>query len=144
MAKTAKTKQTREDDMATESAKMMRQMFGQAGSLPDNFNALSRANMEAMTQSLQASSKGFNQMGTQLMGYMQDNLRRNFETARTLSTVKSLEDLTALTDATKAGFEAYIGQMNALSSLFATTLKDASEPLSAQAGAIVEHFQATA
>jgi hypothetical protein len=144
MAKKSKNAQAKTDNAFGESAEMMKNMFGQAGPFSENLSELSRANMEAMAQSLQATSKGFNEMGTKLMGYMQANIQRNLETARTLSAVKSLEDLSLLQDVTKTGFEAYVGQMNELSSLFATTLKEASAPLNSQAGAIVEKFQASA
>ena len=143
MAKTSKNTQAKMDNMATNSAELMKHLFGQTGLFSNDLSELSRANMNAMAQSLQASSKGVNQMGTMLMGYMQANVERNLETARTLGSVKSLEDLSILQDVTKTGFEAYVGQMNELGNLFATTLKEASEPLNAQAGTLVEKFQAS-
>ncbi len=143
MAKTSKNTQANMDNMATNSADLMKHLFGQTGIFSNDLGELSRANMNAVAQSLQASSKGFNQIGTMVMGHMQANVERNLETARTLGSVKSLEDLSILQDVTKTGFEAYVGQMSELGSLFAATLKEASEPLNAQAGTLVEKFQAS-
>lgn len=152
MAKVKQTSQSTPDsisafaDMSGDALKNMfgKDLFGRATALSGDLSGLAHANMEAMTQSLQAASKGMVEINTKAFGFMQANLQRNLETMRTVSKMKSAEDMSALQDMTKDGFSTYFAQMNELGSLFAGTLRKASEPLNVQAGAVVDKLQATA
>lgn len=130
--------------IATDQADAMKSTFDKVTAFSSDFGDMARLNVEALTQSLQLAGKGMTELNTKAFGYMQANMQRNLETAQQLGGMKSLEDLSVLQDITKSGFETYVAQMNELGSLFATTLREASEPLNTQAGAIVEKFQASA
>ena len=140
----AKNSKKASAQMTDGPADAIKSTFEKVTAFSSDFNDMARLNMEALTQSIQVAGKGMTAFNTKAFGYMQANMQRNLETAQQLGTMKSLEDLSVLKDVTKSGFETYVAQMNELGSLFATTLREASEPLNTQAGAIVEKFQASA
>lgn len=122
----------------------MKDMFDQFGALPNSFEEITRSNIEAFTKSAETFGKGMAEMNTKAIDFMQTNIKRNFEAARSLGSVRSAEDFSSIQEITKTGFQAYVEQMNEMSALFASTMRGAAEPLSAQAGAVVEKFQTSA
>jgi len=122
----------------------MKDAFERATAMSGDFGALARSNMEAMTESLKVAGKGMTEINAKAFEFMQSNFQRNMEMAKTLGNGASADDMTAFQEIGKLGFQTYVEQMNELSGLFTTTLRNAAEPLNAQAGAVVEKFQANA
>jgi len=127
--------------MAGVQGDAFKEAFERATSMSGGFGELARSNMEAMTLSLKEASKGFTEINTKAYAFMQSNMQKNMEVAKTLTSIKSAEDMTALQGVGKAQFQTYVEQMNELSGMFATTLREAANPLNEQAGAVVEKFQ---
>lgn len=122
----------------------MKDVLERATSMSGDLGEVTRGNMEAMSQSFQLAGKGMAEFNAKALSFMQENFKHNLDTVKTLSGLKSPEDLSSVTDMTKARFEAYVGQMNELGTMFAGALRQAVEPLNAQAGVVVEKFQASA
>ena len=143
MAKTPRKSKTNAQTSTSRasSADKMKDMFDQFGVFPTNLNDMTRSNIEAFSKSAQTFGKGMAEMNAKAMDFMQTNIARNLEVARTIGGIKSTEDLGSVQEMTTAGFKTYVEQMNEMSALFATTLREASEPLSTQAGTVVEKFQ---
>lgn len=119
----------------------MQAAFEKFTSFSGDFGGMARTNMEAMTQSAQAASKGFSELNTKAFGFMQANMQRNMDAARAFGGVRTAEDFATIQEASKETFQAYAEQANEMSTLFAGTLRAAAEPLNAQASAVVEKLQ---
>lgn len=147
MAKQTKKTKPKQDDtskLSFASGDAFKDVFERATSFSSDFGELARSNVEAMTQSLQVAGKGVQEINAKAFEFMQANFEASMEASRKLSSVKSAEDFSGLQEVTKTGFEAYVAQMNEMGTLFAKTLREATEPLNAQAGVVVEKFQASA
>lgn len=125
------------------SGDKMKDMFGRFGAFSSDFDEMTRANIDAFTTSAETFGKGITEINTKAVDFMQSNIKRNFDVARTLGSAKSAEDLGSIQEITKESFQTYVEQMNEMSSLFATTLREAAEPLNTQAGIVIEKFQAS-
>lgn len=123
----------------------MKKTFERAMSFGGDFTELNRASMQAFTESAKAAGKGFEAMNSLAFTFMKQSMENGMEATKAMTGVKSIGEVTEMQAGyAKSAFQAYIEQMNEMSSLFATTMRETVEPLNAQAGAVVEKFQGAA
>lgn len=120
-------------------------VFEQATSFGGEIGEISRANMQAMTQSAQVASEGFKTLGKTAMSFMQETAERNMKVMQEMGSVKTVQDFTTLqSDFAKNSVKTYVEQMSEMAKMFATTMREAAEPLNAQAGMVAGKFQQSA
>ncbi|MEM9668438.1 MAG: phasin family protein [Pseudomonadota bacterium] len=120
----------------------MKKSFDQMMSFGSDMTEMNRSGFQAMAESAKAAGKGLETMSSKNMEFMKDTIERNVEATRALSGITSMEDAAeAQAKFAKEAFQSYMGQMNEMANLFVTTMREAVEPLNAQATNVVEKFQ---
>lgn len=133
------------EDAATAPVEAAQKAFEQATSFGGEIGEISRANMQAMTQSAQVAGQGLQTLGKTAMTFMQQSAERNMKVLQEMGGVKTVQDFAALqTEYAKTSVQTYVEQMTEMAKMFATTMREAAEPLNAQAGVVAEKFQPTA
>ncbi len=108
-----------------------------------DLNAFSKENVEAFVESMTKAGKGVEAINTHAMEYTKTSLEDGVSAAKKLASAKSMQELIELqTDFAKSSFDSYIGEVNKMSDLVASTMKDAVKPLNARVTAAVELMQA--
>ncbi|MEN0077878.1 MAG: phasin family protein [Pseudomonadota bacterium] len=127
-------------DMVTPEA--MRENIDRFMSLAGEMTELSREGFTAATASAQASAKGAQEINTRAMAYLQESMASGMEVSKSVSTAKSLQEAMEL-QATyaKSTFDTYMKQVGEMAGLYADTMRQASAPLNAHAGTMVEKLQ---
>ncbi len=121
----------------------LKQSMERAMSFAGDFNEIGRANMAAVAESVKVARKGAEAINTRAMGYMKDAMEAGAEATKTVTSAKSFQEaVEAQTTFAKTAFEKYVAELNAMAGLMSTTMKDAVEPINAQAGVVVEKLQA--
>lgn len=106
---------------------------------------LSKKNLEAVAESTRITTKGFEELGTRAAAYSRDAMEKGVEAARGMTGAKSVQEALELqANYTKSAFEAYLEEVNAMTGMFASMVRKASEPLNAQAGTFMNMMQKTA
>ncbi|MEO1015928.1 MAG: phasin family protein [Pseudomonadota bacterium] len=121
---------------------MMQKGLDRAMSFAGEFGDIGRGNVAAMTESAKAARKGMEALNTRAMEYMKDAVETGAAATKSVTSAKSLQEAIELqSNFAKAAFEKYVAELNAMTSLMSATMRDAAEPLNAQAGAVVEKLQ---
>lgn len=121
----------------------MKEAFEAATSFGGDFGKVSQANLQAMGEGARAAGKGLGALNKAAFGFAKDSVERNVKTAQALGGVKSVAEFTELqSEFARTSLQTYVAHVSEMTELFTTTLQEAAEPLSAQAGAVAERFQA--
>ncbi len=113
-------------------------------SMAGNMTELSRNGFEACAEAARATAKGAQEANTKTVAYMQDAMSQSVEASKTVAGAKSVHEAVELQSSfAKSALDAYMTQMSSIASLMAETMREASQPLNAHAGQMVEKFQAT-
>ncbi len=108
----------------------------------DQIGAQSQENVDALIESVNVSTKGFEAINAEAISYSKKAMEDGAAVAQAAAGAKSLQELIELnTVYTKTAFEAYLGAATKMGELFAATAKDASAPLSARFSATIEAAQ---
>jgi phasin family protein len=104
-----------------------------------------KANFDAFVEAATTSSKGVESIATIMAASMKAGFERTSGVAKSLMTVKSLQEAVELqADYAKASVAAYIEDLNAMTDVMTETAKTAVKPLSERASAMVSAVQAAA
>ncbi|MEL6566810.1 MAG: phasin family protein [Pseudomonadota bacterium] len=111
-------------------------------SLAGEMTELSREGLTAATASAQASAKGAQEINTKALSFFQESMATGMEASKTVGAAKSLQEAMEL-QATfaKTAFDTCMKQFGEMATLYASTMKEASAPLNAHAGTMVEKLQ---
>lgn len=116
--------------------------FEQFMSFGGDWSEMNRAGLQAVTESAKAAGKGIEAISSQNFNFMKESMERSVEATKAFANITSMEDAAeAQAKFAKESFQAYVGQMNEIASLFANTMRQTVEPLNAQASSVVEKFQ---
>jgi len=138
MAKASKTA-TPFDLMNGMAPEAVRENMDRFMSFAGEMTELSREGISAATQ---ASAKGAQEINTRAMAFFQDAMATGMEASKSVTAAKSLQEAMELQAGfAKSAFEVYMRQFGEMASLYAATLKEASAPLNAHAGTVVEKMQ---
>ena len=114
------------------------EMFGDLGELQ-------KQNMEAMAESTRITTKGMEELGSRAAAFQRGAFEKGVEAARSLTSVQSVQEAMELqANFTKSAFETYLAEMNAMTGMFASMVREAAAPLNTQAGKFVSTMQKTA
>jgi len=130
------------DSMATSGADMFKDSFEKMMKSMTDFTDFQKETFEAFMESAQTLNKGIEAISSEAMGFQKKQMEDGVAIAKSVSSAKSLHDLIEVnSDFVKTSFEAYVGQLNKLSDLATTTMKDAGEPVNERYTAFVEMVQ---
>ena len=106
-------------------------------------NVHSKKNLEAVTASVTAATKGAEALGAQAMAYSKKSIEDQVAAAKTIASAKSVQEVVELQTAwTKSFLEGYMAQMNKMTETVAASVKDSMSPLNERVTALVERVQA--
>ena len=109
------------------------------------FGELQKQNLDAMAESTRAATKGMETISSHAAAYSREAFEKGVEAARSVTSAQSVQEAMELqTGYTKSAFEAYLEEMNTLTGMFASMVREASAPLNSQAGKFATLMQKTA
>ncbi len=130
------------ETMTEAPTEAMKDAFERITAFGGDFGEMGRSNMEALTQSAQIAGKGLSTVNAKTLEFMQSTLQANLKAAQAMGAARSVTEIAELqSDFAKTSVETYVSQMTELANMFTATMRDAFEPLNAQAGLVVEKFQ---
>ena len=110
----------------------------------NELNAVSKRNLEAVVASISAATRGAEVVGAQAMSYGKTSMEQGVEAAKALSAAKSVQEAVELqTNYARTALETYLSEMNRMSEVVATSVKDSLQPLNERATAVMETIQST-
>lgn len=105
----------------------------------DDLTASTKENMDALVESATVSQKGMEAINAEAISYTQKAMEDGAAAAKAAFSAKNVQELIELnTEYTKSAFDAYIAATTKIGEMFATTAKEASEPLNARMTATIE------
>ncbi len=124
------------------SGEAVRENMERFMSFAGEFSELSREGMTACTEAVRVTAKGAQEANTQTMSYLQNAMAASVEATKSVASAKSVQEAVEL-QATfaKSAFDAYMKQFSSMANLMASTMREATGPLNAHAGQMVEKFQ---
>jgi phasin family protein len=117
--------------------------FEKSMSTLGEMNAHSKKNLEAMVASMTAAAKGAETVGARAMAFSKRSMESQLAAAKALSSAKSVQEAVELqTGFAKTAFETMVSEMNEMSEITSTSVKDAMAPITERVTALVERIQA--
>ena len=146
MAKSAaKTVETAFDSFSTQANETMKKSYERSMEMMGEVGELQKKNMEAFAESTRITTKGIEELSTRAASYSRDAFEKGVEAARSMSSAQSVQEAMEMqANFTKSAFESYLGEMNAMTGMFASLVREASAPLNSQAGEFVSMMQKSA
>jgi phasin family protein len=106
-------------------------------------NTHSKKNLEAAVASVTAATKGAETLGAQAMAFSKKSIEDQVAAAKSLAAAKSVQEVVELqTGFAKSALEAYVAQMNLMTEIVASSVKESLSPLNERVTAFVERVQA--
>lgn len=111
-------------------------------SLAGEFSELSREGLTAATESARVSAKAAQELNAKTISYFQDAMSTGMEAGKSVAAAKSVQEAMELQASyAKSAFDTYMKQCSDMASFMAAAMREASEPLNAHAGQMVEKMQ---
>ncbi len=131
------------ETFSTAGNKALKDGFEKAAAAFGDFNAFSKDNVEAFVASASSAGKGAEKINARVASYTKHAIEEGVEVAKKAATAKSVQELIELqSNWAKASLDSYMGEVNKLADLYASSLKDTMKPLNERMTAAVELFQA--
>jgi phasin family protein len=141
--KTAEKVKSTTDQFATAGAKAFKDGVEKSLASLNDLNTHAKHNVEALVASATATAKGAEALSAQAMAYGKTAVDKHVETAKALSSARSVQEVIELQTAyAKSAMETYIAEVNRASETFSSTMKNAFRPINERATAMVEMMQA--
>jgi phasin family protein len=142
-AKTAEKAKAGADQYAAAGAKAFKDGVEKSLAGFTELNAHAKQNVDAVVAAATAAAKGAESLGAQAMEYGKAAVEKHVETAKAVSSARSMQEVLELQSAyAKAAMEAYLAQLGRASETFSVVMTDALRPLNERAAAMVETLQA--
>jgi phasin family protein len=143
MNKATDTLKTTLENITTTGNKAFTETVQKSMSAMNDVSAHSKDNLEAVTASVAAATKGAETLGAQAMAYSKKTMENNIAAAKALSGAKSLQEAMELqTSFAKSSMESFVAEMTKMSETAAASFKATFSPLNARVSATVEKIQA--
>jgi phasin family protein len=143
MNKATDTLKTTVENITTTGNKAFTETVQKSMSAMNDVSAHSKDNLEAVTASVAAATKGAETLGAQAMAYSKKTMENNIAAAKALSGAKSLQEAMELqTSFAKSSMESFVAEMTKMSETAAASFKATFSPLNARVSATVEKIQA--
>jgi phasin family protein len=143
MNKATDTLKTTVENITTTGNKAFTETVQKSMSAMNDVSAHSKDNLEAVTASVAAATKGAETLGAQAMAYSKKTMEDNIAAAKALSGAKSLQEAMEMqTSFAKSSMESFVAEMTKMSETAAASFKATFSPLNARVSATVEKIQA--
>lgn len=130
------------ETFTTASSDAARKNYERSVAFVGEMTELSKQNLAAVTESAQIAGKAIEEMTTRAASYAKEAAEDAMSTTRSISSAKSVKEaLEIQAGYAKTSFDRYLEEMNAWTGLFASSMKNAFEPINAQAGEFVALMQ---
>lgn len=130
------------EKMTTASNQAFKDGVEKSLSALNDVNSQSKANIEAVVESMTAATKGAETVGAQVLAYSKKSWEDAVSASKSLSSAKSLQEVVELQSSfAKSALEAYVAELNAMSEAMSSSFKDSVKPINARVSAVVEKFQ---
>ena len=140
-----KTVETAFETFSTTANDTMKKSYERSMEMMGEVGELQKKNMEAFAESSRITTKGLEELGTRAASYSRDAFEKGVEAARSMGGAQSVQEAMEMQASfTKSAFEAYLEEMNAMTGMFASLVREASAPLNTQAGEFVSMMQKSA
>jgi len=114
----------------------------QAMAFSGPFGDVGRDNLQALGQSVKATAAGVEAINARTFAFMKSSMERNMAAMNALTDVKSVEDFTSKqSEFATESLQTLFTEFNEMTSLVSDTVRNAAEPLNAQAGVLAEKIQ---
>ena len=131
------------ETMSIAGNKALKNGFEKAAEAFGDFNDFSKDNVDAFVASASTATKGAEKIGARVASYTKQSMEDGVATAKKVASVKSVQEFIELqSDFAKSSLDTYIGEVNKLADLYASSIKDAMKPLNDRMTAAVELMQA--
>ena len=123
----------------------MKKSYERSMEMLGEFGELQKQNMEAMAESSRIATKGMEELGARAAAYSRGAFEKGVEASRSMTSAQSMQEAFELqANYTKSAFETYLEEMNAMTGMFASMVREAAAPLNSQAGKFVSVMQKSA
>ncbi len=124
------------------AADAFKKTFDQAVSGYSQFSELGQDNVEALIESANIATRGFEAINQESLSFSKQSLEDGVAVTQAAMGVRSAQEWFEIqSDFTRAAFDNYLEQVNKLTDLVSVTVRDASEPLNTRVNAFVETVQ---
>ncbi|MCG8441432.1 MAG: TIGR01841 family phasin [Caulobacterales bacterium] len=142
MATKVHTAEAAIETFANAGNKAFKENFEKAVSAFGDFNTFSKDNVEALVESVTKAGKGVEQINAAAMAYTKSTMEDGVAAAKKFASAKSVQEIVELqTDFAKSSLDTYIGEVNKMTDLVASTMKDTFKPINERVSAAVEFMQ---
>lgn len=105
--------------------------------------AVSKRNVEALTDSFNAASQGAQALGAQAIAYSKKAFEDQVVAAKSLAAAKTVQEAMDIqADYAKSAMDGYMAEMNRWTDTFSATAKSTFKPINERVTAAVEQLQA--
>lgn len=130
------------DNFSVASNKALKDNVERTMAALGDFNTFSKENVEALVTSMTKAGKGYEQINAAVIAYTKSAVEDGVSAAKRIAGAKSVQEIIEVqSDFAKSSLDAYIGEMNKVTDLYASTMKDAFKPINERVSAAVELFQ---
>lgn len=141
----AKTFETAFETFSTTANDTMKKSYDRSMEMMGEMGDLQKKNMEAVAESSRITTKGVEELSTRAASFSREAFEKGVEAAKSMSSAQSVQEAMELQASyTKTAFEAYLEEVNAMTGMFASLVREASAPLNTQAGQFVSMMQKSA
>jgi phasin family protein len=107
-------------------------------------SAVSKRNMEALTDSFNAASQGAQALGAQAVAYSKKAFEDQVAVSKSLAAAKTVQEAMDIqADFAKQAIDGYLAELNRWTDTFTATAKSTFKPINERVTATVEQLQAT-
>lgn len=128
--------------MTTAGNEAFREGFEKSLKSVNELNAVSKDNMDAVMASATAAGKGIEALNTNAVAYAKKSMEDTVAATKAITTAKSVQDMIEVqADFMKSAMDAYLGEINKATDLYAGVVKSSLKPLNDRVAATVELAQ---
>ena len=129
-------------DAATAGNQAFKDQAEKSLSALNEMNAQGKRNLEAMVASVTAATRAAETIGAQAVAYTKSSMEKQVEAARAVTGARSVQEAVELqTSFARQAMETYVSEMNKVTEIVSSAMKDTLKPLNERATAMMESAQ---
>lgn len=128
--------------MTTAGNEAFREGFEKSMKSVNELNAFSKENMDAVMASATTAGKGIETLNANAVAFAKKSMEDTVSATKAMTSAKSVQDMIEVqTDFMKSAMDAYLGEINKATELYAGAVKSSMKPLNDRVAATVEMVQ---
>ncbi len=126
----------------TVGSDVARKSFERSTKMMTEVSAFNKQNLTAMTESAKVAGKAMEEISARAAAFSKESVEDMMSTGRAVTSAKSVKEaMEVQAEYVKTAFDRYLEELNAVTGLMASSMKNCFEPLNAQAGELVAIMQ---